>query len=242
MPLNLADERLKNPKVRLALKHLVDYEGMVSTFLKGQFIVQQTFLPIGIFGGIPYNPYKLDVAKAKSLLAEAGYPNGFDLRLDVPNTSPLIDIAQSVQQTMSLAGIKVNVVSADMKQVTGLYRGRKHQMVGWNWTPDYLDPHSNADTFAHNDDDSDEAKSHPLAWRNHWYIPEITAKMKAAAQEADTAKRKAMYEELQKQVTDEGPFIIMFQPATQVASRVNVQGYEPGIIEDEFFFRTITKS
>ena len=51
-----------------------------------------------------------------------------------------------------------------------------------------------------------------------------------------------MYEELQKQVTDEGPFIIMFQPATQVASRVNVQGYKPGIIEDEFFFRTITKS
>ena len=242
MPLNLADERLKNPKVRVALKHLVDYQGMVDTFLKGQFIVQQTFLPIGIFGGIPYNPYKLDVAKAKSLLAEAGYPNGFEVRLDVPNTSPLIDIAQSVQQTMALAGVKVNVVSADTKQVTGLYRGRKHQMVAWSWTPDYLDPHSNADTFAHNNDDSDEAKSHPLAWRNHWYIPDITAKMKAAAQQADPDKRKAMYEELQKQVTDEGPFIIMFQPATQVASRVNVQGYKPGIIEDEFFFRTITKS
>ena len=51
-----------------------------------------------------------------------------------------------------------------------------------------------------------------------------------------------MYEELQKQVTDNGPFIIMFQPANQVASRVNVQGYKPGIIEDEYFFRTITKS
>ena len=92
-----------------------------------------------------------------------------------------------------------------------------------SWTPDYLDPHSNADTFAHNDDDSDEAKSHPLAWRNHWYIPDITAKMKAAAQEVDTAKRKAEYEALQKQVTDDGPFILMFQPANQVASRVNVQ-------------------
>ena len=215
---------------------------MVDTFLKGQFIVQQSFLPVGIFGGIPYSPYKLDVAKAKSLLAEAGYPNGFEIRLDVPNTSPLIDIAQSVQQTMGQAGIRVNIVSADQKQVTGLYRARKHQMVAWSWTPDYLDPHSNADTFAHNDDDSDEAKSHPLAWRNHWYIPEITEKMKAAAQEADTTKRKAAYEELQKLVTDTGPFIIMFQPANQVASRVNVQGYKPGIIEDEYFFRTIIKS
>jgi peptide/nickel transport system substrate-binding protein len=242
MPLNLADERLKNPKVRLALKYLVDYDGMVNTFLRGRFVVQQSFLPLGIFGGIPYNPFKLDVAKAKALLVEAGYPNGFELRLDAPNTSPLIDIAQSVQQTMGLAGIKVNVVSADTKQVTGLYRARKHQMVAWSWTPDYLDPHSNADTFAHNDDDSDEAKSRPLAWRNHWYIPDITAKTKTAAQEANPEKRKAMYEELQKQVTDDGPFIIMFQPTNQVASRVNVLGYKPGIIEDEYFFRTIAKS
>ena len=72
--MNLSDERLKNPKVRQALKHLVDYQGMVNTFLKGRFLVQQAFLPIGIFGAIAYNPYKLDVAKAKALLAEAGYP------------------------------------------------------------------------------------------------------------------------------------------------------------------------
>ena len=61
-------------------------------------------------------------------------------------------------------------------------------------------------------------------------------------QEIDPAKRKAMYEELQKKVTDDGPYILMFQPANQVASRANVQGYKPGIIEDLYFFRTITKT
>jgi peptide/nickel transport system substrate-binding protein len=215
---------------------------MVATFLKGRFLVQEAFLPIGIFGAIPYNPYKLDVAKAKSLLAEAGYPNGFEIRLDVASVSPQIDMAQSMQQTMGQAGIKVNIVSADQKQVLGIYRSRKHQLVLISWTPDYLDPHSNADTFAHNDDDSDGAKSHPLAWRNHWVAPDVTAKMKAAAQEVDTAKRKAEYEALQKTVTDEGPFILMFQPANQVASRANVHGYKPGIIEDLYFYRTITKT
>lgn len=82
--LNLGDERLKNPKVRLALKYLVDYYGMTDTFLKGRFGVHQTFLPIGLSGAIEYDPYKLDVAKAKALLAEAGYPNGFELRLSTP--------------------------------------------------------------------------------------------------------------------------------------------------------------
>src|SRR5665213_2004777 len=108
LPMNVAEEHLKNPKVRLAMKYLVDYQGMANTFLKGRFAVQQTFLPIGLLGAIPYNPYKLDVAKAKALLAEAGYPNGFELRFDVPNSPPSTDIAQSVQQTMALGGIKLN--------------------------------------------------------------------------------------------------------------------------------------
>jgi hypothetical protein len=43
-----------------------------------------------------------------------------------------------------------------------------------SWEPDYFDPHSNAETFAHHDDDSDRPKVKPLAWRNHWYIPELT--------------------------------------------------------------------
>jgi peptide/nickel transport system substrate-binding protein len=242
MPMNLADEHLKNPKVREAMKYLVDYQGMANTFLKGRFNVQETFLPIGLFSAIPYNPYKLDVARAKSLLAEAGYPNGFELRFDAPNTSPFSDIAQSVQQTMGQAGIKLNIVSADLKQVIGIYRARKHQILLISWTPDYLDPHSNADTFAHNDNDADNAPSHPLAWRNHWFIPDITKQMQAASREIDTDKRKAEYGDLQKIVTDQGPFIILFQPAAEVASRTNVKGYKPGIIEDTYLYRTITKA
>ena len=96
--------------MRLALKYLVDYQGMANSFLKGRFNVHQTFLPIGLSGALAYDPYKLDVAKAKSLLAEAGYPNGFELRLSTTNISPQIEMAQSVQQTMGLAGIKVNIV------------------------------------------------------------------------------------------------------------------------------------
>ncbi len=122
-----------------------------------------------------YNPYKLDVAKAKALLAEAGYPNGFELRLDAPNISPWIDIAQSVQQTMGQAGIKLNIVSAELEAGAAASTApASTRCVLTSWTPDYLDPHSNADTFAHNDDDSDDAEVEPLAWRNHWFIPDIT--------------------------------------------------------------------
>src|SRR5580692_8045800 len=239
--LNMGDPRLKNPKVRQALKYLVDYNGMANSFLKGRFGVHQTFLPIGLFSAIEYDPYKFDPAKAKALLAEAGYPNGFELRLSTSNISPQIDMAQSVQQTMGQGGVKVNIVATDQKQLVTEFRARKFQATLISWTPDYLDPHTNASTFAFNDNDSDDAP-HPLAWRCHYFDPGINAKTTAAVKEIDPAKRKAMYAELQKYMTDEGPYILMFQPANEIARRTNVQGYKPGIVEDLYFFRTITKA
>jgi peptide/nickel transport system substrate-binding protein len=240
MAMNMSDERFKNPKVRQAMKMLVDYDGIANTFLKGRVTVHQTFWPMGLYAAIKYNPFKLDVAKAKSLLAEAGYPNGFEVNVGVPSQPPNPDIAQAVQQTMAQAGVKLNLQTADLKQVLGGYRTRKHQLVVINWSPDYFDPHSNADSFAHNDDDSDTAKTHPLAWRNHYYDPDVNKMMAAAAQELNSEKRKAAYAALMKKVTDEGPFIIMFQNAFQEAFRTNVKGYYASVDYDNY--RKVTKS
>jgi peptide/nickel transport system substrate-binding protein len=239
--MNLADERLKNPKVREALKYLVDYDGMVNSFLKGRMFVHETFLPNGFLGALDYNPYKFDVAKAKKLLAEAGYPNGFDLRMDAPNTSPFTEIAQSVQQTFGEAGIKVSIVPEELKAVLGVYRARKHQLLLVSWGPDYFDPHTNADAFARNTDNSDKPATKPLAWRNSWYIPELSKETAEAAKELDTAKRIKMYEDIQKKVTDEGAFILMFQTAQPVAARANVTGFRAGLTEDITFYRLTTK-
>jgi peptide/nickel transport system substrate-binding protein len=239
--LNQSDERLANPKVREALHYLVDYQKMADTFLKGSFRVQQAFLPVGYFGAIVDNRYKLDVPKAKALLAEAGYPNGFEIRMDAFNSSPMAEIVQSVQQTMALAGVKVDIVPAEQKQVLTIFRARKHQMVAANWGPDYLDPNTNATTFAYNPDNSDGAPEHPLAWRNNWVIPELTKETLEAAKEPDSAKRAALYKDLQEKVLADSPFIIMFQPVTRTAERANVKDFIVGPNLDTLYFRKITK-
>ena len=239
--MNTSEAHMKNPKVRQAMKMLVDYDGMVKTFLKDRFFVQETFLPIGFLGAIPYNPWKLDVAKAKALLAEAGYANGFELEFTTPNQPPWTDIAQSVQQTMGQAGIKLKLVQVEQKQMLQAFRARKTQLVLNDWAPDYKDPHSNADTFAHNDDDSDTPKIKPLAWRTHWLVPDVSKETLAASREPDTAKRIKMYEDLQKKVTDDGPFILMFQDKYQVAMRSNVKNFKLGIFADFNYYRTVSK-
>jgi peptide/nickel transport system substrate-binding protein len=239
--MNLSGEHLKNPKVRQAIKKLIDYQGMVDTFLKGQFFVHQTFLPMGLLGAVAYNPWKLDVAGAKALLAEAGYADGFELELTSPNVPPWPDIAQSIQQTMGQAGIRVKIVQVDTKQARAVVRARKHQLSLATWAPDFFDPQSNAFPFATNDDDSDASKNTSMAWRMHWYVPDVTKQTAEAAREIDTAKRKSDYEALQKKVTDEGPYGWMFQNVNRVAMRSDVKGFRLGLFEDLNYYRTAAK-
>ena len=239
--LNQKDERLANPKVREALRWLVDYQGMADTFLRGQYQVHQAFWPSGFFASLTDTPFRLDVAKAKGLLAEAGYPDGFEVEMDAPNTSPWNEVSQAIQATMGEAGVKVSIVPGEQKQVITKYRARNHQIVLLYWSPDYMDPHSNADTFARNPDNADDAQSKPLAWRNSWEIPELTKMTDAAVREPDAEKRKDMYLELQKLVQADSPFVIMFQNTEQVARRANVAGFVSGPTFDTVFYRNVTK-
>ena len=239
--LNLKFQQFQNVKVRQAMHYLVDYDGMVNSFLKGSKIVHQAFWPSGFWASLDENEYSFDPAKAKSLLAEAGIADGFEVTLDAPNTSPFTNIAQSIQSTMAQGGIKVSIIPGEQKTVITKYRARQHQMLLVYWGPDYMDPHTNADSFARNPDNSDNAKSKPLAWRNSWDIPDITKMTDAAVRERDATKREQMYKDLQKKVMDEGPFIIMFQDTKQVAERANVKNFVMGPSADVVYFNLTTK-
>jgi peptide/nickel transport system substrate-binding protein len=239
--LNLKTAPFQNLKVRQAMHYLVDYDGMVNSFLEGKKKVHQTFWPSGLWASLDENMYNFDPAKAKALLAEAGFADGFEVTLDSPNSSPFSNIARSIQSTMAEGGIKVTIVLGEQKSVLTKYRARQHQMLLINWGPDYMDPHTNADSFARNPDNSDNAKSKPLAWRNSWDIPEITRMTDAAVRERDEGKREQMYKDLQRKVMEEGPFIIMFQETKQLARRSNVKNFIMGPSSDVTYYNLTTK-
>lgn len=227
------------PKVREALKYLVDYKGMTESLLKGEFTVLQSFWPSGFYASVDENPYTYDVEKAKALLAEAGYKDGFSFKLSVRNVSPAIDIAQAVQQSMSVAGIKMEILQTDQKQFITAYRGRQFEAALGTWEPDFLDPHANAATFALNTDNGPDASTKTVAWRNSWKDDAINAMTEAAVREPDDKKRVEMYKELQHKVITEGPYIGLVQRTSQVAMRANVKGYVVG--PAMIFYRLVTK-
>ncbi|KRB62925.1 ABC transporter substrate-binding protein [Rhizobium sp. Root708] len=220
--LNSKNENLKKPEVQEAFKYLVDYDAIGSTLIKGIGEIHQTFLPKGQLGALDENPYKLDVAKAKELLAKAGLKDGFSVTIDVRNTQPVTGIAESIQQSVAQAGIKMDIIPGDGKQTLTKFRARTHDIYIGQWGSDYFDPNSNADTFTSNPDNSDAGTVKTLAWRNTFEAPELDKEAKAALLERDNDKRAAMYQDIQRKYLANSPFVFIFQ-------QTEVAGYRKGV-------------
>lgn len=226
--LNSKNENLKKPEVQEAFKYLVDYDAIGSTLIKGIGEIHQTFLPKGQLGALDEKPYKLDVAKAKELLAKAGLKDGFSVTMDVRNTQPVTGIAESMQQSLAQAGVKMEIIPGDGKQTLTKFRARTHDMYIGQWGSDYFDPNSNADTFTTNPDNSDAGTVKTLAWRNTWEAPELDKETKAALLERDGAKRAAKYEDIQKKFLANSPFVIIFQQIEVAGARKSLKDFKLG--------------
>ena len=242
LALNQKKPELANPKVQEAMRWAVDYQGMTDSILKGQWVVHQAFLPQGFLGALTETPYSLDIEKAKALMAESGVTLPLEVKFTVRNNQERLDIATSLQNTFAQAGINLTLDVGDGATGLATYRARQHEMTLQTWGPDYPDPHTNASTFAQNPDNSDEAgNTGYLAWRTAWDPGELHAMTDAAVQERDTAKREAMYEEIQRRHRDNSAFVMMFQQARQDAMRANVEGFYAGGATDSVTYWTVTK-
>ncbi|WP_306120272.1 MULTISPECIES: ABC transporter substrate-binding protein [unclassified Roseitalea] len=226
-----------------AARYLVDYEGMTESFLKGQMEIHQAFWPDGFPGAYTETPYSYDPEKAEQILADAGVDLPIEVTLDVINSAPFTDMAQSLQATFAEAGINFEILPGTGSQVITKYRERSHEAMLLYWGPDFMDPHSNAKAFSYNSDNSDDAYAATTTWRNAWAVPEALNEMtRAALTESDPEAREAMYLELQQRVQERAPFVIMFQASYQVAMDEDVTGYVNGATSDFVFYRLVEKN
>ena len=164
------------------------------------------------------------------------------MRIETLSNAPFPEIAQSIQATLAQAGIKAEILTFEGSALWPKYRARKHELILARWSPDYVDPHSNADAFAHNPDNRLEAKlTGVLAWRNAWADDETNALAVQARNELDLAKREGLYLELQRRLQHMGPYVIMFQQNEQVVRQKNVNGFVSGSNFDQVYYRNVTK-
>lgn len=242
MSLNQSHEKLQNPKVWEAFKWAIDYQGIQQNILPMTHIVHQSIIPKGLPGAYNETPFQKDSEKAKALLAEAGFPNGMEINLDHYSAQPYPDIAQTIQANLAEIGVKVNLISAENRQVLTKMRGRQHEVALSAWGTDYFDPNANADVFCINADNSDNAASKPFAWRSHFKDDKIMAMAIAARDEQDPEKRIQLYVDLQKYYMENSPFVVMMQGSVTAACKPEVQGVRLGVLPSSHTYAETSKA
>ena len=240
--MNMGVPMFQKREVLQAMKWAIDYDAIAQHVTPGLWMQWQSVLPKGTPGALVEKPFHRDVAKAKSLLAAAGYPNGFTVKFDHPNTWPYPDIAQALQAQFAQVGIRLQLLAGDYAQVLAKRRARKHEMQIGRFFADHVDASSFVSYFAPNVDDSDSAKVHNGAWNNHFVNAKLTAASQAADRELDPARRLAMYAQIQRDFWDTAPLIFMLQKRNVAATRAGVSGLSLGPIDAYTHYAGIQKS
>jgi peptide/nickel transport system substrate-binding protein len=228
LAVSMKDDRFANPKVREALRYLIDYKGINEAIMPYYGQEHQRPIATGFLGELPDPGYTLDVEKAKALLAEAGYPDGFKTTLRALADAPFMSAATAIQATLQQAGIDAEIISGSGEQIYGAMRERKFELlVGRGGGGQLPHPDSNLRALIYNPDNSDEAKlTNFQGWRTSFYDPELNAAIDAALVEKDAAKQKAAYEAIQEQIAEVVPSIQPFSEVLDsVAYRADLQGF-----------------
>lgn len=212
---NLDHPILSDREVRMALRHLIDYQGLQTSILKYEGRIWQSFAPQGAYGTLPHaegTKYRLDLAKAKEHLAKSKVPNGFKVKLIIGTVFPSREIAQHFQQNAKQVGIDVEIEQMASGQLFSKMRARDFELAYLGWSPGYPDSNANAMRHVYNPDNRAEAKQGMfLSWRAAYHDESMNKAVLAARLETDPAKRVASYHDIQRRFMAEGPFFYIFQ-------------------------------
>jgi peptide/nickel transport system substrate-binding protein len=193
---------LRDKRVRQALNYAVDKEAIVKNILRGLGTVEATLVPASYVGfNARLKPYPYDAAKAKQLLAEAGYPNGFDIVFQSPRGRYLADaeVSQAVVGYLKAAGVNADLRYFEWGNYVNMYF--KHQLG-----PIFLIGSASVALDA-----SDALENISCGVWDSWYCNRgVQAMIDRAASTMNSDRRARLYRDIQPIVFDEAPIIFMY--------------------------------
>lgn len=215
--------RSKNPygqdaRVRRALSLSIDRNALNEVVFQGAFAPgNQPFAPTSPWYDKDYPIQERDVAKAKALLAEAGYPDGLDIEVQVANNPVQMQVLQVIQSMAAEAGIRISIAATEFatllsNQTAGDYTASQ---VGWSGR---VDPDGNIHQFQTCKGGINDS---------HYCNPEVDKHLNAARTSNDPAVRKASYDAARATLNEDLPITYLYHPTWIWASSSKVKGFVP---------------
>ena len=196
-------EPLKDVRVRQALEMGVNVQSYIDNILGGYAHRVSTWLPpIAFAYDETLEPYPYDPERAKELLAEAGYPDGFELKMDAPSTfivPKVMDVAQAMKADLAEIGVDVIIRPVELGTMIK-YRDEKTiaPVFLWSWGGDAFDPF----------------QYYQIIQCGHvwgFWCDELMDEMYDAGMATmDQSEREAIYKEMQAYVKEQAPMYFLY--------------------------------
>lgn len=210
----LADSDVKgrNPfkdlRVRQAVYHAINIDLIIQKVLRGQGVPTGGFLSTRVDGSLPELDRRLpyDPAKAKALLAAAGYPNGFSITLDCVNIAWREGVCQAAAAMLSQVGIKTTLRSSPTNQFFPKLTQGSASFVEYGWTPQ-TDAWASLNALFRTYDKGGFGTFNAGRYSN----PKLDALIDAMRTEPDITRRRAMVATVLRMVAEDLPYVPLYR-------------------------------
>lgn len=229
---NSSREPFTDPEVRRALWHAVDVESLVADLFPEAANVASAPIPSTVFGWSEQDEYAYDPDLARRMLADAGYPDGFDASIDLSvGGGPQIRL---IAQTMvsDWAEVGVNVELQEKERAVWL-----EDLLALNWDMNLL-----INSVLTGDADFTLGRLYPSSANRTGYAnPELDAILAEASATVDQSERAALYDQANAIIWDDAVGIFPMELLANYAWRDRVVGFTPDANETPRFTAVTVK-
>jgi peptide/nickel transport system substrate-binding protein len=221
----------EDARVRQAMNYAVDVDAIIDALFDGFAQPASGYVASSEMGYGVVEPFGYDPDKAKALLAEAGYPDGFEMDFACPAGAYAFfeQVCEAIQGYLADVGIETELAIMESGQYWDLEAEKQlAPLFGDSWSSVLGEAYNRLLGALGGWDASYSA----------WSDPKIDEMLADIAMAVDFDERKALYEDLQVYMQEDPPFIYLYQPMAFEAIRTRVQNYTPRAAEDYFLMNT----
>ena len=220
-------EPLTKRRVRQAISMAIDKQSIVDNIYMGTAIKAKNGMPPFMLG---YNDeiedYPYDQERAKELLAEAGYPDGFEITLHItPVSRPYMfdppKISEAIQSYLAAVGIRVKIYQLDLSNYLMELLEGKHQMCLGGWFGDNGDP-DNFMNAAYGTNSTSIGAAANFAFYINDEAQELLSKALATYEDE---KRASYYKKVQEMIHEDAGWVYLTHSTQNMVFRNNIKGF-----------------
>ena len=217
--MNMNKKPFDNPKVREAMSMAIDRQTIIDTINAGSGQTADAIIAPAVFGYYSTGVKEYNPTKAKELLAEAGYPNGFSTTLGVNDNQSRIEMCQAMQAMLLEVGVQCNLEVLEFGSFISRTTAGDHDLAYFGWTTSSGDADYSYYSLEHSTQQGAAGNRSFLA------DPDVDKLIEEARSNTNEEERKELYKELAIKLDEINNNIPVYYSSINVGANKKVEGF-----------------